>query len=83
LGCAMFAFDLLELDGLDRTPAHGLASSFFGFAARCVRPERRSNGLLRGGNAAAAFITVAPNSGPYARGGPAFPRANMGCSGLT
>jgi hypothetical protein len=53
--------------GLYRTPAHGLASSFFGFAARCVRPERRSNGILGGGNAAAAFITLAPNSGPYAR----------------
>jgi hypothetical protein len=36
---------------LYKTPAHGPASSFFGFAARCVGPERSSNGLLRGCNA--------------------------------
>jgi hypothetical protein len=36
---------------LYKTPAYGPASSFFGFAARCVGPERRSNGLLRGRNA--------------------------------
>jgi hypothetical protein len=37
---------------LYKPPAHGPASSFFGFVAQCVRPERSSNGLLRGGNAA-------------------------------
>ena len=61
--------------GLYRTPAHGPASSFFGFAARCVRPERRSNGLLRGGRLPS--LPSPQIAAPRARGVPAFLRADV------